>query len=178
MTAYQPRYPLARASTVKAELLCFTIDRPSVMECDPSALLKLLKDVASTRQQVIDHEGSLTFCFAGWDDDPRETAAIPEIRAYFAALTEVFPYWLHYVEKVDDTLMHVLRLLCTGHYEPQSPGWMIWRFDDHQELQQVLATLTRHMTQLHHRHNITYPMHCRITEEIDQLIECTLEYPP
>lgn len=31
---------------------------------------------------------------------------------YSAASTEASPYWLHYVEKAINTLMHVLRLLC------------------------------------------------------------------
>jgi hypothetical protein len=35
MTAHPPRYPLARASLTKNELLCFAINRQSVMECDP-----------------------------------------------------------------------------------------------------------------------------------------------
>ncbi len=65
-------------------------------------MLKLLKNISSTRQQVVDFEGRITFLFDGWNDDPRETAEIPEIRAYFSALTEKFPYWMHYVEKDDD----------------------------------------------------------------------------
>ena len=175
MAVYQPRYPLARASTVKDELLVIQIMRQSVMECDPSYMLNLLKGLHTTRQQVVDHEGCITLCFEGWDDDPRETAEIPEIRTYFAALTEKFPYWLHYVEKSGDTFFHVLRLLCTGHYEQKTPGMVAWCFDDLQEMQRICLHLVGQMDKLHRRHNIPCITNRRINEEIAQLIECTLE---
>ena len=173
--SHTPRYPLARASTSKDQLLAFAIARQSVMECDPSYLLNLLKDISSTRQQVIDHEGVVTFYFDGWDADPRETAEIPEIRAYFAALNKGFPYWLHYVEKVDDTLFHILRLLCAGHYERKRAGFCAWRFDDPQQMSTTLLTLFGHMNVLHDRFDIPELTNRRISEEVAQLIECSLE---
>ncbi len=175
MAQYTPRYPRARASTVKQELLFFEIKRQSVMDCDPSYLLNLLKDIASTRQQVIEHEGCISLAFAGWDFDPRETAEIPEIRAYFQALTADFPYWLHYVEKVGDTFFHVMRLLCDGHYERKRPGRVAWSFDNLPQLTMTLETLFGYMHQLHERFDIPDEINRRISEEISQLIECTLE---
>ena len=173
--SFNPRYPLARTSTVKHELVVIQIMHQSVMECDPSHMLKLLKKISSTRQQVVDFEGRITFLFDGWNDDPRETAEIPEIRAYFSALTEKFPYWMHYVEKADDTFMHVMRLLCTGHYEQKIPGVVSWSFDDLKEMKQVVEFLSIHMNRWHRRHNITYQDNQRIHQEIAQLIEATLE---
>jgi len=175
MNGYTPRYPLARESTVKHDLVVIKIMRESVMDCDPSHMLKLLKNITSTRAQIVDFEGCITFVFDGWDDDPRETAEIPEIRAYFSALTEKFPYWMHYVEKAGDTFMHVMRLLCTGHYEQKLPGVVAWSFDDLNEMKQVVEFLSIHMNRWHRRHNITYITNRRIHEEIAQLIECTLE---
>jgi len=82
MADYQPRYPLARESTVKHDLVVIKIMRESVMDCDPSHMLKLLKNFTTTRPQIVAYEGRITFVFDGWDDNPRETAEIPEIRAY------------------------------------------------------------------------------------------------
>lgn len=175
MNGYNPRYPLARESTVKNELVVITIMRESVMDCDPSHMVKLLKNISTTRAQVVDFEGRITFVFEGWDDDPRETAEIPEIRAYFSALTERFPHWMHYVEKAGDTFMHVVRLLCKGHYEQKSLGVVVWSFDDLNDMKQVVEYLSTHMDRWHRRHNIPYITNRRIHEEIAQLIECTLE---
>jgi len=149
--------------------------KPSVMECDPSHLLNLLKELSTTREQVLSYEGCITLVFDGWDDDPRETAEIPEIRAYFAKLTQRFPYWLHYVEKAGDTFFHVLRLLCTGHYEQKTPGMVAWCFDDLNEMQRICLHLVDQMELLHRQHNIPDLTSQRINEEIAQLIECTLE---
>jgi hypothetical protein len=173
--SYQPRYPLARESTVKEDLLVIQIMRQSVMECDPSYMLKLLKNISTTRQQVVAYEGSITLAFEGWDDDPRETAEIPEIRTYFAALTEQFPYWLHFAEKSGDTVFHVLRLLCKGHYKKKLPGVVAWSFDDLKEMKQVVEFLAINMDRWHRRHNITYHDNQRIHQEVAQLIEATLE---
>jgi len=52
MADYQPRYPLARTSTAKEELLVIQIMRQSVLECGPSYMLNLLKDLHSTRQRA------------------------------------------------------------------------------------------------------------------------------
>ena len=173
--SYRPRYPLARSSTVKEELVFIQIMRESVMDCDPSHMLKLLKNISTTRAQVVDFEGRITFVFDGWDDDPRETAEIPEIRAYFSALTEKFPYWMHYAEKVGDTFMHVMRLLCKGHYERKSPEVVTWSFDDLEQMKQVVDFLSIQMDRWHRRHNITYQDNQRIHQEVAQLIDATLE---
>jgi hypothetical protein len=174
MADYQPRYPLARESTVKHDLVVIKIIRESVMDCDPSHMLKLLKNFTTTRPQIVAYEGRITFIFDGWDNDPRETAEIPEIRAYFSALTEKFPHWMHYVEKAGDTFMHVMRLLCTGHYEQKLPGVVSWSFDDLNEMKQVVEFLSLNMDRWHRRNNITYQDNQRIHQEIAQLIEATL----
>jgi len=36
------------------------------------------------------------FCIDGYDDDPREIHAIPEIRRFHSAFHTVWPYWLYF----------------------------------------------------------------------------------
>ena len=57
--SYRTRYPLARTSTVKEELVAIKIELQSVMDCDPSYMLNLLKNVISTREQVVAFEGRI-----------------------------------------------------------------------------------------------------------------------
>ncbi len=46
----------------------------------------------------------LIFVIEGWDDDPREIHMIPEIRRFYAAFHEAWPYWLYFCNLQVDTL--------------------------------------------------------------------------
>ena len=39
---------------------------------------------------------SLMFCIEGFDDDAREIHCIPEIRRFYAAFHEAWPYWFYF----------------------------------------------------------------------------------
>lgn len=171
----RPRYPLARLSPAKQELLVLSISRESVIAGDILPVREELAPLAATREAAMHWEGALTFYFEGWDDDPRETAEIPEIRVYFQALTEAWPYWLHFVEKVGDTFGHVLRLLCRGHVEPGEGGMIAWRFDEIGEITQQVMRLFDGMNELHERLELPEAMNERISQEIGQLLEGSLQ---
>lgn len=169
-----PKYPRARLSPAKQDLLAIAITRESVVTCDPAPLLEKLAALAATRGEAIAWEGTVTFGFDGWDQDPRETAEIPEIRRYFQAVTAEFPYWFHYVEKVGDTLWHVLRLLCCGRYVPAEAGMVGWQFDDPRELTRQVDRLFKGMNALHERVGVPEETNARISEEVAQMLECGL----
>ena len=44
------------------------------------------------------------FCIDGWDDDSREIHLIPEVRRFYAAFHEAWPYWLYFCNLDVDTL--------------------------------------------------------------------------
>jgi hypothetical protein len=175
MSKHSPKYPLARLSPVKDDILVIAISRESVMTGDIQPMLEKLTALSSTREAALQWEGSLTFIFEGWIDDPRETAEIPEIRAYFAALTEAWPHWLHFGEKVGDTIPHVLRLLCRGQCERSSSGLIGWRFADLNEIKHLVFRLFCGQNEMHDRLALPMEINDRISQEIAQLIECTLQ---
>lgn len=172
---FQPRppirYPRARLSPAKDELMLVTIPRAQVEDGDPAPVLQQLEFMTETRELAERWEGRLTLAFAGWDDDPRETAEIPAVRAYFAALTEAWPYWLHFAEKVGDTVPHLLRLLCHGHVEQVSAELVGWRFDDLDEVRRQLLQLFVRQNGLYERLGLPESMNQRIAEEVAQLLE-------
>jgi hypothetical protein len=165
------RYPRARLSPAKDELMVVTFPRAQVQACNPAPALQQLGFMIETPELAARWEGGLGFTFAGWDDDPRETSAIPAVRAYFAALTEAWPYWLHFAEKVGDTLPHVLRLLCRGHVEPVGAGLVAWRFADAEEVHALLMRLFTQQNALYERLGLPESMNGRISEEVAQLLE-------
>ncbi|WP_211211702.1 hypothetical protein [Lamprocystis purpurea] len=81
------KYPRAQFSPAKDEMLAIAILRESVVKHDIRPLLDKLLPLAATREAAIAWEGKVTFFFDGWDQDPRETAEIPAIRAYFLDTT-------------------------------------------------------------------------------------------
>jgi hypothetical protein len=47
---------------------------------------------------------SMVFCIEGWDDDPREIHSIPEVRQFYSAFHDAWPYWLYFCSLDVDTL--------------------------------------------------------------------------
>lgn len=47
---------------------------------------------------------TLTFMVDGFNDDPREIHSIPEIRRFYAAFREAWPYWLYFCNLDSDEL--------------------------------------------------------------------------
>ena len=169
------KYPLADHSPAKEQLLAIVIARESVVTGDTAPLLEKLGFLSESREAAMQWEGRLTFSFDGWNYDPRETAEIPEIRSFFQSLTAEWPYWLHFCEKVGDTVLHVLRLLCQGEYVRRQPGIAAWAFADFAEVQQVLLQLFCGQNVLYDRFGLPEKMNQRITQEVMQLIECSLQ---
>jgi hypothetical protein len=50
------------------------------------------------------------FCVEGWDDDRREIHVIPEIRRFYSAFHEAWPYWLDFCNLDVDALRSMLML--------------------------------------------------------------------
>jgi hypothetical protein len=47
---------------------------------------------------------SFVFCIQGWDHDPREIRMIPEIRRFYSAFHDAWPFWLYFCNLEVDTL--------------------------------------------------------------------------
>lgn len=47
---------------------------------------------------------AFVFCIEGYDDDPREIHSIPEVRRFYRAFHEAWPYWLYFCNLDQDGL--------------------------------------------------------------------------
>jgi len=168
------RYPKARLSPAKDETMVVTIPRAQVEAGDIAPAAQQLGFLSETPEMARRWEGRLSFAFAGWDDDPRETAEIPAIRAYFAKLTQAWPYWLHFAEKVGDTLPHVLRLCCRGRIEEVDQHMVGWRFGDLGEVKREVERQFIEMNRLYAELGLPATMKARVSEEVAQLLENAL----
>lgn len=139
------------------------VSRGSVEACDIEPLLARLDPLTDSRRMALYWQGTLGFYFEGWDQDPRELYEIPEVRTYFRALTDAWPYWWHYIEKDGQAFSLVLGLLCRGRIEFTGDVSIGWRFADQREIQRTIRALHDGVRRLYAR--------LKLSEEDSRLIE-------
>ncbi len=78
-------------------------DRPNVERMNLHAPLLALERMITTPAMTRDLAGSVRVAFEGFEG-ASEAYANPSVQLYIRELTEMFPYWLHFANKDDDTL--------------------------------------------------------------------------
>jgi len=89
------------------DLIFYQFSRPKVEQGDFVHFLNLYApDKLPTGRRLREMMNRFVFCVEGWDDDPREIHLIPEIRRFYTAFHEAWPYWLYFcnLDVAEDTL--------------------------------------------------------------------------
>lgn len=86
------------------------IERELVEKMNIESPLQSLKAMAIDAACARQFANRVGICFEGYEDDG-EVYQDAKVRAYVQALTERFPYWLHFASKEDDTLFVILNCL-------------------------------------------------------------------
>ncbi|ADC64114.1 hypothetical protein [Allochromatium vinosum] len=149
--------------------LTVMISRGSVEACDIKLVLARLAPLADSRKVALYWQGTLSFYFEGWEQDPRELYEIPEFRAYFRALTDAWPYWWHYIEKDGQAFSLVLGLLCRGHIEFTGDVSIGWRFADPDEIRRTIRALHEGVSRLYAWLKLSEEDSRQIEQQIDTL---------
>jgi len=88
-----------------SDLICYQFSRSKVERCDFSHFLSLYApDKLPEGRRLRDMMNCFVFCIEGWDDDTREIELIAEIRRFYSAFHEAWPYWLYFCNFDVDTL--------------------------------------------------------------------------
>ena len=83
----------------------YQFSRAKVERGDFSHFLSLYSpDKLPTGRRLRSMMNSFVFCIEGWDNDEREIHSIPEIRRFYSAFHEAWPYWLYFCNLDTDTL--------------------------------------------------------------------------
>ncbi len=154
--------PTSRFTPVKDQQVIVVCDSASINSGDISGMLTALKSLSSDRSSAMSAEGAVTLVFHGYDDDPRELEAIPEVRAWFAKLFEAWPYWSFFASRIDQTVPLVLTLLLSGETVAGEPGMAGWSFDIN-ELKPLLLKMFCHQNELIERLEIGEDVNERVT---------------
>lgn len=87
------------------DLICYTFSRSKVEQCDFSHFLSLYAPAKLPEGRALrEMMNMMMFCIEGWDDDPREIHMVPEIRRFYSAFHDAWPYWLYFCKFDVDTL--------------------------------------------------------------------------
>lgn len=85
----------------------FYIPRNQIEQCDTALLLRFLRLFLKDELRGRGARDHIDLAMDGYDDDNRWLHEIAEVRAYFRALDEAFPYWFRFLNKERESL-HVL----------------------------------------------------------------------
>jgi hypothetical protein len=87
------------------DLIVYQFSRSKVERSDFQHFLSLYApDKLPTGRRLREMMNCFVFCIQGWDSDPREIHIVPEIRRFYSAFHDAWPYWLYFCNLDADTL--------------------------------------------------------------------------
>jgi hypothetical protein len=90
---------------VDADVIFYQFSRSKIERLDFSHFLRQFSwDQLPTGRRLRLMMNSLNFCIEGWDTDARELHTIPEVRRFYSAFHEAWPFWLYFCNLELDTL--------------------------------------------------------------------------
>jgi hypothetical protein len=90
---------------MKGDLIFYQFSRWKVEHGDFGHFMSLYgPDKLPTGRCLREMMNCFVFCIEGYDNDPREIHLIPEVRRFYPAFHEAWPYWLYFCNLDVDTL--------------------------------------------------------------------------
>ena len=87
------------------DVIFYQFSRSKVERGDFQHFLSLYApDKLPTGRRLREMMNRFVFCIQGWDSDPREIHIVPEIRRFYSAFHDAWPYWLYFCNLDADTL--------------------------------------------------------------------------
>jgi len=99
-----------------SDLIFYQFSRSKVERVDFSHFLGLYApDKLPSGRRLRELMGSMVMCIDGYDSDPREVHTIPEVRRFYTAFHEAWPYWLYFCDLESETLKMMV-FCCLGSF--------------------------------------------------------------
>ena len=94
------------------DLVVYQFSRLKVERGDFSHFLSVYgREKLPAGRKLREMMNTLTFVIEGFDDDPREVHSIPEVRRFYEAFREAWPYWLYFCN-LDSEELQMMVLCC------------------------------------------------------------------
>ena len=96
---------LTKIVTVDSDLILYQFSRSKVERgTSATSSASTRADKLPEGRRLREMMNCFVFCIEGWDSDPREIHLIPEVRRFYSAFHEAWPYWLYFCNLDVDTL--------------------------------------------------------------------------
>jgi len=94
----------------------FVISRQQIEASDVESSLKFLQSLVPTKNpaHAWAYKGRLSLAISGYDTDPRELFEIPEVCRYIKSVDEHWPFWLFFLNQVDESIKVVASCLASS----------------------------------------------------------------
>lgn len=122
-------------------IIILDISREDILAGDTASALERLSVLTQTEESVRRYRECLIFQVRGYDEDPRVIVEIPEIRAFFEALSQAWPYWLWFLRRDLGAVALFMSLLCRVEVLRELDGSVGTEFLDMAELKSCLIDL-------------------------------------
>jgi hypothetical protein len=94
------------------DLIFYQFSREMVERGDFSQFLSLYApDKLPSGRRLREMLNTMLFAIEGYDDDPREIHSVPEIRRFYLAFHDAWPYWLYFCN-LDVEALRMMMLCC------------------------------------------------------------------
>lgn len=127
----------------------FVIRRHDVLAYATGSVVSRLMALTDSQENCMSAMQRLTLVFEGYHDDPREVHQIPEIKSFFRAVTDQWPYWMHFLQPDPDQVAVLILLLCDSDGLASDTMSVKGRITDAQQVWDCMSTMTRCTGLLH-----------------------------
>lgn len=125
-------------------LVLMSIKRSDVEAQATGSILERLLILVDTPENVMLYKESLMFQVEGYDDDPRELCEVPEVRAFFAKITQEWPFFVWFIARGLGGLAFNFSLHCrTTVLRDRDGASAGYRIEDPDEIMELLRSLIR-----------------------------------
>lgn len=152
------------------------LSRDKVEALDIDAPLRALQAMAATAATAREFAGRVHVAFDGYNDDPREVYEVPAVRSFVMKLTEQFPHWFHFMNKVDDSLLVILKCLTQPQPVVISDGRVATSVDVDEFNRVALGLFTR-MNALYADLGLTERENAATTNQVAEYFRATMQSP-
>lgn len=154
----------------------FVFHREAVESGEIESSLSLLNAFTVNADVARKHANALTVVFEGFESDPRELYEIAPVRAFVAQLTNAWPYWLHFINKSDHTLLIIMKCLMEI-IRTSRDGGIVTSTLVEGEFSRIIGDLFGGMNYLYQELGLTPKENSDMTQEIKRYLD-SLETGP
>lgn len=152
------------------EPIIFFVDHGMIRTRATQKPLEALKSMASNANQIRKYANSVQLIFDGYEDDQRELYEIEEVRRFVQDMHKEFPFWFHFLSKVDPSIMLVIFCLIKIEIERKQDGEIIIKLEEG-AFSRIIDDLFSAMNRLYEAHGFSLQENNAMTRAVREYLD-------